>query len=250
MTEHSKITVSPTTGPLTKIPTLKELLERISYGDLPDDNLQLLANKISRINSKTESKYLEEFASITGCALHELARTIFKTLPKLPAYQDVNQPNTERKQLVACLAEKPEAREKLLEMQAGYVDIIDTEDTVIGVGFSTEEAVKSTAAFEAYVNTHKDEIEALRLIYNHDGTPLTYALLQRLYNHLTKNLANFSIPRMWKDYALISPENVTQLKDKNERVALTNIIQLVRFAFKRVDKLVSMVSGTGRYFAL
>ena len=31
---------------------------------------------------------------------------------------------------------------------------------------------------EQYVNEHRDEIEALRIIYNNNGEPITYAMLK------------------------------------------------------------------------
>ena len=58
------------------------------------------------------------------------------------------------------------------------------EDTLIEKGFSIEEAHDTTQAFEQYVNEHRDEIEALRIIYNNNGEPITYAMLKDLENRM------------------------------------------------------------------
>lgn len=99
----------------------------------------------------------------------------------LPPYVDINKPNNERKGLVVNIANYPEAREYLLILNAGFVDTLQPgEDTLISKGFSIEEAQITTSAFEQYCEEHKDEVEALRLIYNNNGSPITYSLLKDL----------------------------------------------------------------------
>ena len=53
------------------------------------------------------------------------------------------------------------------------------EDFVI-TPISEEEAKEVTSAFEKYCDDHQDEIEALRMIYNNEGEPLTYYILKDL----------------------------------------------------------------------
>ena len=85
----------------------------------------------------------------------------------MPEYDNVNEPNTERKALVCNIANHPEARDFLLILNAGFIEtLMPGEDTLISKGFSQEEAQSTTAAFEDYCKNHKDEIEALRIIYN------------------------------------------------------------------------------------
>ena len=98
----------------------------------------------------------------------EIASDIFKAFENnvLPEYNNVNEPNTERKALVRNIANHPEARDFLLILNAGFIEtLMPGEDTLISKGFSREEAQSTTAAFEDYCKSHKDEIEALRIIY-------------------------------------------------------------------------------------
>ena len=53
VTEHDKKIASPSDGPTTKLITFKELLERITHGNVTDDNLRLLAARLSRIYNKS-----------------------------------------------------------------------------------------------------------------------------------------------------------------------------------------------------
>ena len=76
-----------------------------------------------------------------------------------------------------------------LFLNAGFIEtLMPGEDSLISKGFSTEEAQSTTSAFENYCQEHKDEIEALRIIYNNQGEPLTYSMLKDLENKL--KLAN------------------------------------------------------------
>ena len=126
-------------------------------------------------------------------------------------------------------------------LAAGFIETLQPgEDTLISKGFSQEEATTLTSAFETYCNEHQDEIEALRIIYNNHGEPLTYALLKDLENKLKLANNKFQTSRLWNSYAIVSPQSVKKYTTKEEKEALTNIIQLVRFANHQIEKLESL----------
>jgi type I restriction enzyme R subunit len=220
---------------------------------LPDDYLQLLASRLSRINAKSEEKQRNDFANIAGITMYDLSVSIFSVLENetLPPFNDVNDPNTERKTLVALLANNPEARKYLLILNAGFVKIlIPGEDEVIYTGFSKEEATSTTQAFEEYVKTHRDEIEALRIIYNNQNKPITYSMLSDLKEKLLVVDARFNMLRLWNSYSIINVEKVSPLRSETEREALTNLIQLVRYAFQIIPELKSLSSFVASRFEL
>ena len=121
---------------------------------------------------------------------------------------------------------------------------------MISKGFSIEEATTTTAAFEKYVAEHKDEIEALRIIFNNRGEPITYPMLKELDRQLRLFNAKFNPALLWNTYAVVRPADVVKFTTKDEKEALTNIIQLVRFAFKHIPKLVSLKGDAAKYFNL
>lgn len=252
VTEHGYSIPGPTIGEGKKVMTLEKLLERITLGNVGDDLLFDLASRLSRINSnRATEQQRQEFEDLAGRSMHDIASDIFDHLGTLPPYDNVSDPNTERKQLVAPLANHPEAREKLLIIARGTVTILQPgEDEVIQSEFSHEEAGKTAEAFEQYVSTHRDDIEALRIIYNNDGTPLRYDVLKDLENRLKMANYRFATSALWKTYSLIYPDEVALPREKEKLEALTNIIQLVRFALRQQTKLVPFAQTSLQRFEL
>ena len=253
VTEHEKVITSPSEGATTKLMSLKELLEKITHGNVSDDYLRLLASRLSRISHKCEEKDREKFISLAHISMMDIASNIFDALEQgfLPEYINVNEPNTDRKALVCNIANYPDAREFLLILNAGFIEtLIPGEDTLISKGFSQEEAQTTTSAFEAYCEEHKDEIEALRIIYNNQGEPLTYTMLKDLENKLKFASSKFNTSLLWNSYAIINPQMVKHSSTKEEKEALTNIIQLVRYAFHQIERLESLYPSASQRFNL
>ena len=253
VTEHEKSITTPSDGATTKLMSLKELLEKITYGNVSDDYLRLLASRLSRISHKCEEKDREKFISLAHISMMDIADNIFDALEQgfLPEYINVNEPNTDRKALVCNIANYPDAREFLLILNAGFIEtLMPGEDTLISKGFSQEEAQTTTSAFEAYCEEHKDEIEALRIIYNNQGEPLTYTMLKDLENKLKFASSKFNTSLLWNSYAIINPQMVKHSSTKEEKEALTNIIQLVRYAFHQIERLESLYPSASQRFNL
>ena len=125
--------------------------------------------------------------------------------------------------MVGGIINHPEARQYLLILNAGFVEILmPGEDTLISKGFSIEEAKDTTDAFEKYCNEHRDDIEALRIIWNNEGEPLTYAVLKDLENKLKMENNRFSKKQIWNSYAIVSPNHVRRDTKWEESGALTN----------------------------
>ena len=253
VTEHEKVITSPSEGATSKLMSLKELLEKITHGNVSDDYLRLLASRLSRISHKYEEKDREKFISLAHISMMDIASNIFDALDQgsLPKYVNVNESNTTRKALVRNIANKPDAREFLLILNAGFIEtLMPGEDTLISKGFSQEEAQTTTSAFEAYCEEHKDEIEALRIIYNNQGDPLTYTILKDLENKLKFASSKFNTSLLWNSYAIINPQMVKHSSTKEEKEALTNIIQLVRYAFHQIERLESLYPSASQRFNL
>lgn len=253
VTEHEKIIPTETEGPDTITITLKELLERISHGFIPDTYLKRLAATLARIYYKSDNEQKKEFERLAHEDMKALSACIYETLEKqsLPPFVSANEPNNERKGLVSPLANHAEARKYVLILAAGFVNtLMPGEDTLISKGFSIEEAKSTTDAFEEYCREHCDEIEALRILYNNEGTPITYSMLKDLENKLKMENNRFATKILWNSYALVKTDSVKRSSTKEEADALTNIIQLVRFAYGHTESLDSSVSSANQYFNL
>lgn len=90
----------------------------------------------------------------------------------------------------------------------------------------------------------------MRIIYNNGGEPLTYNMLKDLQQKLLLENVRFNPLLLWNHYALLQPKNVTRLSSKDERDAMTNIIQLVRFGYHQTEKLNSLLATATQYYNL
>ncbi|MCQ2107670.1 MAG: DEAD/DEAH box helicase family protein [Fibrobacter sp.] len=233
--------------------SFKILLELITHGNVTDSYLRMLASRLARIYNKCDDEQRKKFTDLALLDMKELSSAIFTAIDQqlLPPFEDINQPNSERKCLVGCVVNHPEVRQYLLTLNAGFVEILmPGEDNLISKGFSIEDAKDTTESFEKYCNEHRDDIEALRIIWNNEGEPLTYAVLKDLENKLKMANNRFSASRLWNSYSLITPRDVRKHSTKEERSAMTNIIQLVRYAFHQIEKLDSVYATAQQYFNL
>ena len=253
VTESHKTVPGGGTGPQGPTITLRRLLELLTHGNVSDEYMLLLASKLPRIDRKCNDSQREHFQELAHASMREISSNIYEAFEKnlLPPYEDINEPNNERKGLVAPLTHHPEARHYLLILAAGFMETLQPgEDSLISKGFSQEEAKDVTSAFEKYCDEHQDEIEALRMIYNNDGEPLTYVILKDLENKLKMANNKFQSSRIWNSYAIVNPQSVKKHTTKEEKEALTNIIQLVRFANHQIEKLESLYPQAQQRFNL
>ena len=253
VTEHEHLIPQPYEGPEGETVTLKELLERITHGYLPDIYLRRLASTLSRLYNKANNVQRNEFIRLAQDDMKDLSKRIYDALEvqALPPFYTTDEPNNERKGLVAPIANHADARKYILILAAGFVNtLMPGEDTLIFKGFSVEEARSTTDAFEKFCKEHADDIEVLRILYNNEGEPITYFMLKDLENKLKMENNRFTSKQLWNSYAIINPTTVKRTSLKEESEALTNIIQLVRFAFHQIEKLDCLVTTAKQFFNL
>jgi type I restriction-modification system, R subunit len=242
-----------------KILRLDQLLERLSHGEVSDDNLALLRDYCSTIQKRYEDnplfkRHLNMFISDYGFSPRGLANNINQSLSQnlLPPYENISDENLARKKLIFCLMSNLSVRKKLLEMLRGYYAVTpEKEDEVIYKGFSKETAKSFIANFEQYLNNNADKIEALRIIYNSEDTVITYSMLTELQDKLIAENGQFIPYYIWKNYKILDNDgNVEEVDTKQNIKALTHLIQLVRYAYRKSNKLVSLIKGYSQRFSL
>lgn len=242
-----------------KILRLDQLLERLSHGEVSDDNLALLRDYCSTIQKRYEDnplfkRHLNMFISDYGFSPRGLANNINQSLSQnlLPPYENISDENLARKKLIFCLMSNLSVRKKLLEMLRGYYAVTpEKEDEVIYKGFSKETAKSFIANFEQYLNNNADKIEALRIIYNSEDTVITYSMLTELQDKLIAENEQFIPYYIWKNYKILDNDgNVEEVDTKQNIKALTHLIQLVRYAYRKSNKLVSLIKGYSQRFSL
>lgn len=260
VTEHEKFVPHPGgSGQKIKVYKLDALLEHLAHNELSDENLWLLRDYCSTINRRYENsalfgRHLDYFITEYGFAPKAIAFNIQEAFDHetLPAYSSPSEPNTERMDLIADLIYSIPARRKLLEMQRGYVvRTEDDPDELIYAGFSKETAKAFIENFERYLDENKDSIEALRIIYNSEDTVITHTMLVELRDRLLAESRQYGVYQIWKNYKVLDDTgDVDELDVKTNVNALTNLIQIVRFAYKKNQKLTSLIKGYAQRFSL
>lgn len=260
VTEHEKFVPHPGGGgPKIKVYSLQVLLEHLSHNELSDENLWLLRGYCATINRRYESnalfgRHLDYFITEYGFAPKTIAYNIQEAFDHetLPPYRSPSDDNTERMDLIADLIYNIAARRKLLEMQRGYVvRTEDDPDELIYAGFSKETAKTFIENFERYLDENKDSIEALRIIYNSEDTVITHSMLVELRDRLLAESRQYGVYQIWKNYKVLDDTgDVDELDVKTNVNALTNLIQIVRFAYKKNQKLTSLIKGYAQRFSL
>lgn len=259
VTESEKHIPKPVIGPGTKKHlSLEHLLERLAHNEVSDDNLMLLRDYCSTINRRYEEsvlfgRHLDYFITNYGFAPRKLANDINTAFAdrNLIEYVSPSHDNTARMALIYCLIGNLQARNKLLEMQRGYMIESDGDDQVLYAGFSKETAKTYIENFEKYLEDNKDSIEALRIIYNSEDTVITHEMLMELRDRLLSESRQYGVYQIWKNYKLLDEQGDVEALDSKANVnALTNLIQIVRYAYKKNQKLTSLINGYAQRFSL
>ena len=236
---------------------LSEVLEHLAHGEYTDDNLYLLRDYCAVIHARYENnrkfgRHLDEFIKNYGFSPRQLAYNINNALVKslVPDY-DPDGNNDERRHLIGVLINNIQARKTLLDMHKGYHwETSDRPDTLLHAGFSIEEAKSFIDTFELYINQHKDEIEALRMIYNSEDCVMTHGELEDLKRKLLLQDPRYNSSILWDNYALIRRNEVIPLESSGRVECLTDIMQIIRFAFGKSERLISLRKTVNKYFNL
>jgi len=109
-------------------------------------------------------------------------------------------------------------------------------DSVVFAGYDTDKqanADRVLKTFQAFIEEHKDEIIALRIIYDqrYKDRPMAIEQLKSLYEKLKAQ--GVTIERLWECYAIKRPEKVR----RGTVSQLTDLISIIRFEMGYADNL-------------
>lgn len=232
--------------------SMKELMMNVALGAKDEDTLTSLANRIIRLNSRMTAAEKKQFEKNVGMSAGKVAEGLLNAfdedviLEKSKSDTGENEPTEEQLEQAktALIKEavepfyKPETRDFIENMRRCHDQIIDNVnlDTVLFADFDTkreETADKIITSFREFIEESKNEIIALRIIYDqkYSDRPMAIEQLKALYEKLrTKGI---TVERLWDCYALKQPAKV-----KRGTVAqLTDLISIIRFEMGYEDNL-------------
>ena len=142
-------------------------------------------------------------------------------------------------------------RQTIAAVQKSHEQVIDeiTRDEVTVSEFAQaakDKAVAMTKEFEQYLTRHKDEIEALQILYNRPYRfRLSYKQVRDLAEAIRKPHPAWTTEALWRAYETLDRSRVHA---SNERV-FTNIVSLVKFAISKEGQLEPFPESVRQRFA-
>ena len=236
--------------------SMKELMLNVAMGARDEDTLTSLANRVIRLNSQMTDRERTEFINTVGSSAGNIAQRLLDAFdPDVVSAEagidlsDDHEP-TEDEQLRLDEAKKalikesvepffdPGIRDYIENMRRRHEQVIDSVniDSVLFAGYDTDKqanADRILKTFREFIEENKDEILALRIIYDqrYKDRPMAIAKLRALYEKLRAQ--NITIERLWDCYAIKKPEKVK----RGVSAQLADLISIIRFEMGYTDNL-------------
>ena len=175
------------TRPLERKPSvsLKELMMTVALGARDEDTLTSLANRVIRLNSQMNSSERKEFSQVVGVPANQLAEQLLnafdediltaqaqeKFQTQEPTEEQMKTVQREAATQAAAPFCRPEVRDFIENVRRSHEQIIDNTnpDTLLFAGFDIqreENTDRVIRTFREFIKENKDEIIALRILYN------------------------------------------------------------------------------------
>jgi type I restriction enzyme R subunit len=147
---------------------------------------------------------------------------------------------------------KPELRETILAIKSSLEQVIDetTQDEILDARFdeaAREKARSTLEDFRGFLEEHKDEIEAIQILYSRPHRAgLRYSQVKELAEALKRPPLSLRHPerQLWDLYEAVEPD---QVKGKGGK-ALVDLVALVRHAIEPSTPLVPVADVVEQNF--
>ncbi len=247
------------TRPLERKPTvsMKELMLNVAMGARDEDTLTSLANRIIRLNNQMTPKERLDFSDSVGMSARDIAQNLLEAfdVDVISAHagvillEDAEPTEAERERMERVKAEliekavqpffNPEHRDFIENVRRSHEQVIDSVniDHVIRAEYDTDikaAADRTIATFKEFIEANKDEIIALRIIFDqrYKDRPMVTEKLKALYEKLKAQ--GVTIDRLWDCYAIKKPDKV---RGKSIIHQLADLIAIIRFEMGYGDNL-------------
>jgi len=253
--------------PLDRKPSvaLDKLLNTIAAGAVDADLVSTLASRLARLEQAADPEQQQRVATAsgTGSGLAKLSESLLASIEpeavarraaanfslppgQEPTEEQLNQAEHESMREAVKPFHNPRLREAILEAKASTEQVMDevTPDVLLRAEFDAAAKQKAQSIvrdFQKFIETHKDEIDALRLLYS---KPYKSGLRYRQVRELAVKLAvppfyvdpkePQTVARLWNAYEAVEPDKV---KGKGGN-SLVDLIALVRHAIRPQEPLV------------
>lgn len=256
------------TRPLDRKPTVPfdKLVNQVALGIRDEDTIMTLAGRLARLNVQLEKEQNDELEKVSGGkTLSEITNELLDAVDpdkqvdkaremftvESPSDEQIDNATEELTNKACTVFDNPNFRNKLIEIRLQQYQIIDTvsQDTVISTEFEKGKAEETVQYFREFMESNKDEILAIQIIYNqpYDKRHLTFEMIRELAKAMKKPPYNLSTELVWMAYEQLEKDKV---KKRRPDLLLTDIISLLRFGLGKSDMLVPFHESIDFRFAL
>ena len=236
-TESKSLETKPSIG-------TEKLMLQIAQGDRHSDSLRSLGNRMLRIDSKmndAQRKKITELAGkplalIAGEMIHatnddkliDEAKIKFKT--DEPTEEQIQQAFESTAAQLVMPFHNPELRGLIETYRRENDQIIDdSADELIteGTGYNAERAEKAIASWQQFIEDHKNELDAIQLVYNQPWKTrhLSYEQLQDLVDDIEQPPYNVAPAEVWKAYEVLEKLKAKGAPPTEKLPALISLIR-------------------------
>lgn len=242
------------TRPLERKPTvsMKELMMNVALGAKDEDTLTSLANRVIRLNSQMSPAERKQFETKVGIPAGTVAENLLNAFDEdvifaaaqrasgapEPTQEQLQEAKTELVKAAVAPFHDPDVRDYIENVRRSHNQIIDNVniDTVLFSGYDVqqeENVNRILKTFRTFIEENKDEIIALRILYNeaYKDRPMAIERLKALYEKLKSG--GITVERLWDCYAIKRPDKVK----RGTMAQLADLISIIRFEMGYADNL-------------
>jgi type I restriction enzyme R subunit len=256
-------TLKTASQPLITKPSvpLKDLATGVMMGVRDEDTVGSLAGRLARLERELDEKDRENIQNLAGG--RRLSDIVNSLLEAIDADRIEEEATAAAKGTEPTDAQRDQARNRLVGQAANVftgplinlLDAIrrekeqtidhDNLDKVIGAGWSGDAKQNAEALrkdFAAYLEEHRDRIEALTIFFGQPArrSEITYVMINSLLGTLKADRPKLAPLRVWRAYALLD-----EYKGSEPTNELTALVALVRRVC-RLDQTIAPYGDTVR----
>lgn len=261
------------TKPLERKRTVpfEALLQAVAFGSTDPDVLSSLAGRLARLERKLGPEALASLKEVAGGkTLREITAGMVAALDPdrhveraraaaglaegdIPDEAQVAAAAEEmRREAAEPLASNVPFREMLLDARRRAEQTLDavSQDEVLEAGYSDEARERArtlTGSFEQYLETHKDEITALQVLFDrHYAQRLKFEDVRALAEAIKAPPRSWTPEALWRAYETLDRDRV---RGAGAARLLTDVVSLVRYATHQDDVLEPFAERVSGRFA-
>jgi len=226
--------------------SLKDLATGVMMGARDEDTVSSLAGRLARLDRELDDDDRKRISDLAGGT--RLTEIVSSLLDAIDADHIEEEAKTQAKGAEPTDEQRDRTRDRLVGQAANVftgplIDLIDNirrereqtidhekMDTVLEAawdGDAKQNAENLTKEFAAYLEEHRDQVEALTIFFSQPArrSEITYAMIHSVLNTLRTDRPKLAPVRVWRAYAMLDEYKGTQ--PANELTALVALIRRV-----------------------